>query len=672
MAVVVSARGGGGGGAPIITGGVGTEEFSGAPSVKGAILQVNGILYVTAPDHVWAIDARDGRELWRYVWKTRGGTHIGNRGAAMWRNYLFFETPDNYLVSLDARTGKERWHVEIADFNQQYFSTMSPIVIGDHVLVGTGNDLDAPGFLQSYDPESGKRKWIFYTVPMKAGDPGLDTWPSLTAAQHGGGQVWIPGVYDPETKLYIFGTGNPTPGYTGVGRKGDNLYTCSLVAVNIDTGKMAWYFQTSPHDTHDWDSAQTPILIDGVIAGRQRKLVSTASRNGYFFTVDRVTGEHVVTAKYGETTNWAKFIRKTGEPEPNPEKEATIPGSLVSPVEGGVINWQPPAYSPDTGLFYTQENNGFQMLYLTDPDPRGSMGLGGKLAVNVGSGGNALSAIDPKTGKKVWRHAWPPGGGSGAGMLTSAGKVLFTGDGSGNFVGVRRRERQAAVALADRQHLERAADLPARRQAVRARRGRRHAVFVYAVLGSKFRVQSSEFKVQGSRFARSSRVRALKLRNPELEPNRLSLNRTLNLNPTCASPSTPTASPTRWACKGTGTSTRQSSAARRRRLHRHRSRAGTGDDRARSSLADAARRRGSRAASRAARGPRADLQLLALAHSGRGPARRGALHERRRREDPALPSDAGARGRTRSMGSALERDDRARARHAPPGDQSRG
>jgi alcohol dehydrogenase (cytochrome c) len=427
-------RGGGGGSAPIIVGGVGTEEVGGTPSVKGAILQVGGILYVTAPDLVWAIDARDGRELWRYVWKTRGGTHIGNRGAAMWKNYLFFETPDNYLVSLDARTGKERWHVEIADFNQQYFSTMAPIVIGDHVLVGTGNDLDAPGFLQSYDPETGKRKWIFYTVPMKAGDPGLDTWPSLTAAQHGGGQVWIPGVYDPETKLYIFGTGNPTPGYTGVGRKGDNLYTCSLVAVNVDTGKMAWYFQTSPHDTHDWDSAQTPILIDGVIAGRQRKLVSTAARNGYFFTVDRVTGEHVVTAKYGETTNWAKQIRKTGEPEPNPEKEATIPGSLVSPVEGGVTNWQPPAYSPDTGLFYTQENNGFQLLYLTDPDPRGSMGLGGKMAVNVGSAGNALSAIDPKTGKKVWRHAWPPGGGGGAGLLTSAGKVLFTGDGSGNFV----------------------------------------------------------------------------------------------------------------------------------------------------------------------------------------------------------------------------------------------
>jgi alcohol dehydrogenase (cytochrome c) len=427
---------GGGGSSNVIVGGEGTTDFpSGGASVKGAILLVDGVMYVTAPDNVWALDARDGHELWRYFWKTKGGTHIGNRGAAMWHNYLYFETPDNYLVSLDARTGKERWHVEIADFNQQYFSTMAPIVIGDHVLVGTGNDLDAPGFLQSYDPETGKRKWIFHTVPMKPGDPGLDTWPSLSAAQHGGGQVWIPGVYDPDSKLYIFGTGNPTPGYTGVGRKGDNLFTCSLVAVNVDTGKMAWYYQTSPHDTHDWDSAQTPILIDGTINGKPRKLVSTAARNGYFFTVDRLTGEHVASSKYGATTNWSKGLRANGAPEPNPEKEATVAGSLVSPVEGGVTNWQPPAYSPDTGLFYTQENNGFQMLYLTDPDPRGSMGLGGKMAVGVGSSGNALSAIDYKTGKIVWRHPWPGGGGGGAGLLTSAGKVLFTGDGNGNFVG---------------------------------------------------------------------------------------------------------------------------------------------------------------------------------------------------------------------------------------------
>jgi alcohol dehydrogenase (cytochrome c) len=432
-------RGGFGGGAatPVIIGGEGTGEFAAGQGVqvKGAILQVNNVLYVTAPDNVWAIDARDGRELWRYFWKTKGGTHIGNRGAAIWNDYLYFETPDNYLVSLDARTGKERWHVEIADFDQQYFSTMAPIVVDNHVLVGTGNDLDAPGFLQSYDPETGKRKWIFYTVPMNPGDPGLDTWPSLEAARHGGGQVWIPGSYDPETKLYIFGTGNPTPGYTGAGRKGDNLFTCTLVAVNVDTGKMAWYFQTSVHDTHDWDSAQTPILIDTTIDGKPRKLVSTAARNGYFYTLDRVTGKHLVTSKYGSTTNWALNLRKTGEVEPNPGKEATIPGSLVSPVEGGVTNWPPPAYSPDTGLFYVQERNGFNLLYLTDPDPRGSMGLGGKSVAQLGSLGDYLTAIDPKTGKIAWRHQFYPYGGTGGGggLLTTAGRVIFSGDGSGNF-----------------------------------------------------------------------------------------------------------------------------------------------------------------------------------------------------------------------------------------------
>ena len=422
-------------GAPTFVGGEGAGDFTiGRQRLKGAILVVDDVLYVTAPDHVWALDARDGSERWHYFWKTRGSIHIGNRGAALWRTALFFETPDNYLVSLDARTGAERWHVEIATFEDQYFSTMAPVVVGDHVLVGTGNDLDAPGFLQSFDPQTGERRWIFHTVPMTPDAPGLDTWPSLDAARHGGGQVWVPGVYDPETNYYIFGTGNPTPGYTGVARPGDNLFTCTLIAVDVDTGEMAWYFQTSPHDTHDWDSAQTPILIDGVLDGEPRKLVSTAARNGYFFTVDRVTGEHIVTRRYGATANWASHIRPTGEPEPSPAKEATIPGSLVSPVEGGVTNWQPPAFNPDTGLFYTQENNGFNLLYLTDPDPRGSMGLGGKERVVVGSGGNAFSAIDYRTGEIVWRHQWPPGGGGGAGVLTTAGGVVFTGDGSGNFV----------------------------------------------------------------------------------------------------------------------------------------------------------------------------------------------------------------------------------------------
>jgi alcohol dehydrogenase (cytochrome c) len=431
-------RGGGGSGAPVIVGGEGAEEFAftGA-NVKGAILQVGGVLYVTAPDNVWAVSAIDGREIWRYFWKTRGGTHIGNRGAALWHDYLFVETPDNYLVSLDARTGKERWHVEIASFNEQYFSTAAPVVVENHVLVGTGNDLDMPGFLQSFDPETGKLQWKTYTVPMNPGDPGLDTWPSLEAARHGGAQTWIPGAYDPESRLYIIGTGNPTPGYTGQGRKGDNLFACSIVAFNVDTGKIVWHYQTSPHDTHDWDSAQTPVLIDGTINGRPRKLVLTASRNGYYFTLDRVTGEPVVSAVFGTTTNWAKGMRKNSlQPDPNPGKEATVPGSLVSPTEGGVTNWPPPAYSPDTGLFYVHERNGFNLVYLTETDPRGSMGLAGKAVGGVGSWPGALRAIDYRTGKAAWRHEFPgvTGAGGSGGILATAGKLLFTGDGGGNFV----------------------------------------------------------------------------------------------------------------------------------------------------------------------------------------------------------------------------------------------
>src|SRR5436190_831986 len=426
-------RGGGGGEMPLTVAGEGTGEFNagGPAQIRGSILMVDGILYATSPDNIWAVDARDGTILWQYYWKTRGGTHTGHRGVGMWRNFIFAEFHDNYLVKLDARTGKEQWRVEISDFNQQYFSSMAPIVIDDHVIVGTGNDLDAPGFLQSYDPETGKRQWVFYTVPMNPGDPGLETWPSLDAARHGGGQVWVPGVFDPETRNYIFGTGNPTPAYTAAGRgESVGLFTCALVAVNVDTGKMSWYYQTSPRDMHDWDSAQTPVLVDAAISGRPRKLVSTAARNGYFFTVDRITGEHVATSKFGSFANWAKGLDDKGRPVPNPEKVATVPGAIVN---GSITNWPPPSYSPDTGLFYVPENNALSIAYLIDPDPRGSMGLGGRDASSIGNYGSFVTAIDPKTGRIAWRHQLPGGGGA-TGLLTTAGGLLFAGDGAGNLV----------------------------------------------------------------------------------------------------------------------------------------------------------------------------------------------------------------------------------------------
>jgi alcohol dehydrogenase (cytochrome c) len=193
---------------------------------------------------------------------------------------------------------------------------------------------------------------------------------------------------------------------------------------------MAWYYQTSPRDMHDFDSAQTPVLIDATIDGKPRKLVSTAARNGYFFTLDRVTGEPVASGRYSMAANFASGMDPKGRPILNPEKVATIPGAIVS---GSATNWQPPAYSPDTGLFYIGDNNNLSIRYLIDQDPRGSMGLGGILGGGGVSPGNAIVAIDPKTAKVVWRHELP-GGGSPTGMLTTAGKLVFAGDGSGNLV----------------------------------------------------------------------------------------------------------------------------------------------------------------------------------------------------------------------------------------------
>jgi alcohol dehydrogenase (cytochrome c) len=420
---------------PVIVGGEGPGDINvGGGTIKASALEVDGVLYFTMPDNAWAVNARDGTELWHYFWKTKGGTHIGNRGLGMWHQTLFMETPDDYLVALDARTGKERWHKVIADLSQGYFSTPAPVVVGNHVLVGTGDDIDEPGFVQSFDPETGNLQWKFFTVPMNKGDPGMDSWGSVDAARHGGGQAWVPGVYDPETNLYIFSTGNPTPAFTtGTRGTGDNLFTCAVVALNVDTGKLVWYYSTSPHDMHDYDSAQTPILVDAMFNGKMRKLLLTAARNGYYFTLDRVSGEHLVSTKYGVYTNWAKGLNERGAPIYDPGKNATVAGSLVSPTSDGVTNWEPASYSPDTGLLYVAQHNDYSLFYLTDVDPRGSMGLGGKEEAQVGSGGSFLTAIDPTTGKIVWKRSYY-GEGGGGGLLTTAGKLLFGGDGGGNLV----------------------------------------------------------------------------------------------------------------------------------------------------------------------------------------------------------------------------------------------
>jgi alcohol dehydrogenase (cytochrome c) len=412
-------------------GGGGRGGGGGAPAanvqIKSTPLLVNGILYFTAPNHVWAADARTGRELWHYQYPPNTGSTIGNRGVGMYGNWLYFETPDSNLVSLDAKTGKQRWKVSIADPKLDYTSTVAPMVVGNHIIAGIGGDhLDNPGFIQSRDPETGALQWKWWTTPRK-GEPGIETWPDEHAAAHGTGQAWIPGTYDPELNLYIVGTGNPNPVMAEKSRKGDNLYTCSIVALNPDTGKLVWYFQASPHDTHDWDAVETPVLFDGVIEGQKRKLVAQASRNGYFFVLDRATGKRLVGTPFIETLNWAKGFDAKGQPIPDPAKLPTVDGVLVSPSSVGATNWQAPSFNPDTGLFYVGTSRSYSMYYLTDIDDH-PQGWGG-LDSGVGSDGNALLAIDYRTGKVAWRHEWPSGSGI-TNNLSTAGKLLFTSNGS--------------------------------------------------------------------------------------------------------------------------------------------------------------------------------------------------------------------------------------------------
>jgi acido-empty-quinoprotein group A len=396
--------------------------------VAGTPLMVNGFLYFTATDNAWCMDAMTGRVIWHYYRQSHGDEPMtGNRGFGMYGRWLYFMTRDNFLVSLDAISGRQRFIVPVADPKQYYFSTVPPMVIGNHIIVGTGGDsLDIPGFLQSRDPETGDVQWTRFTQP-RAGEPGIETWPDEYAASHGGGGPWIPGTYDPELSLYYVGTGNPNPLFASQSRKGDNLYTCSILAINPDTGKIVWYFQSSPHDTHDWDAVQTPVIFDGVINGQPRKLLAQASRNGYFFVLDRTNGKNILTVPFGDAVNWAKGIDAKGQPIPNPLKEASLGGVLVSPSTGGVTGWSPPAFNPDTGLFYASVSNDYSVYYLTDTDDHPE-GYGGKEASGSGLSPNTIRALDYKTGKVAWQHDSFAGG-----MLTTAGNLLFSASGL-NFV----------------------------------------------------------------------------------------------------------------------------------------------------------------------------------------------------------------------------------------------
>jgi alcohol dehydrogenase (cytochrome c) len=266
-------------------------DTRGGGSIKSTPLMDRGILYFTVPDHVWAVDARTGREVWHFRWPSSGGNHLANRGAALLGDALFFETPDCHLVSLNVKDGSERWRTPICDLNQYYYGSAAPVIVGNHVITGiSGDDLDTSGYVEAHDPDTGALQWRWYTVPQRKGDPGADTWPNEDAMRHGGGMTWQPVTYDPGLNLIYVTTGNPHPVIAHSNRAGANLFTGCIVALDADTGKMAWYFQTTPHDTHDWDATETAVLIDGEVNGPPRKLIAQSARTGHFIVHHRAPG----------------------------------------------------------------------------------------------------------------------------------------------------------------------------------------------------------------------------------------------------------------------------------------------------------------------------------------------------------------------------------------------
>jgi alcohol dehydrogenase (cytochrome c) len=414
---------------------VGQLRGVGAPIVKSTPLMVNGRLYFTIPDHVYAIDAYTGIEIWHYEWRDQGGHLVGQRGLGMYGDWLYFLTPDDWLISLYADSGKERWRKKIADEKLQYFTTSAPLVVHNHVVVGVGGDaMDVPGFLESRDPETGDLQWRWNSEP-KPGENGAETWPNAASMAHGGGMTWLPGTYDPELDLLYWGTGNPNPVYAGQGRNGSNLWTCSIVALHLHTGKLAWYFQASPHDTHDWDDVETPVLFDAAVDGKPRRLLAQAARNGFFFVLDRTNGKNIVSKPY-IPLNWAKGVDAKGQPIPDPGKQPLPDGSLLTENGVGGTNWFPPSFDPETGFFYVNATRGYSVSYLVDTDERPE-GYGGG-SRNLWSE-HVLEALDYRTGAIAWQHAYAriselAGGLSGPGILTTAGKLLFTGDYSGNLI----------------------------------------------------------------------------------------------------------------------------------------------------------------------------------------------------------------------------------------------
>ncbi|HKV73139.1 MAG TPA: PQQ-dependent dehydrogenase, methanol/ethanol family [Gemmatimonadales bacterium] len=398
---------------------------------------VDGVMYLTEfHGHVVALDARTGRVLWRYQQQTPAklltlGFGPTNRGIAILDSTVYVGTPDARLVALDARSGALRWSVPVADNAAGYSITAAPLAVRDMIIVGiSGAEAGIRGFLDAYDARSGKRRWRLYTIPA-AGEPGVETWGG-ESYKTGGGSTWVTGSYDPALGLIYWGVGNPGPDWNGDARPGDNLYTCSLLAIDAATGTLKWHFQFTPHDTHDWDATEIPVLFDGTYEGKPRRFVAMANRNGFYYLLDRVSGQFLTARDYIHQ-EWTAGIDSTGRPRPKAGIEPTDSGTALTPNLHGGTNWYSPSYSPKAGLFYVaaRQMGSKYFKYPASYTPGRYFMGGGEAEVGGDLAAGAVKALDPLTGAERW--AFPLHSPPWAGLLSTGGGVVFGGTNEGQF-----------------------------------------------------------------------------------------------------------------------------------------------------------------------------------------------------------------------------------------------
>lgn len=403
-------------------------------------LVVDGIMFVTeAPSNVVALDAETGRQYWRYDHELPDDLRIccgrNNRGVAILGETLYMSTLDAKLVAIDARTGNLLWAKEVAPYQSGYSKTAAPLIVKDQVVTGiAGGEFGIRGFLDSYDATTGDLNWRTDTIPGPD-EPGNQTWAG-ESWRTGGSPTWITGSYDPDLDLVYWGTGNPGPDWNGDVRLGDNLYSDSVLALDGVTGNMDWYFQFTPHDIHDWDAIQVPILADIRYEGETRKVMMWANRNAFYYTLDRETGEFLTGKPYALQT-WAEGLDENGRPIRVPNMEPSPEGTLVSPTIGGGTNWWSPAFSPRTGLFYVNAFDGEQLFFIRDEDyVEGEQytGGGGENAGPIENYHSAIRAIDPASGDVRWEYPIAPR--STSGLLTTAGDLVFGGTVDGYFFAI--------------------------------------------------------------------------------------------------------------------------------------------------------------------------------------------------------------------------------------------